>query len=188
MSGDNNSSMGKLSGAMKYFAFGTQMVLSIIMPFVVLIWLAAKARDKFGWGDWTVGVSIVLALIISVCDCIHMGKLIIKQARRDGSMAALLAKQVGIKVKSKDDLSGKDGGAEEMEPPAKREDVKAGGIRGSAAGDGAWKSNQPAEKPEPSEETAVDPDLMPPPLPNYFTSGPNKDNSSGSGEDSADGQ
>lgn len=44
----------------------SQLGLSVVVPPVVLIWLAVWLRDQFGWGQWVIWVSIILGLYCAI--------------------------------------------------------------------------------------------------------------------------
>lgn len=71
--------MNKLYASMKYFTYGLQFTMMIIAPFVLCIFAGGYIQKKYNLGDWVVGVSIILAVIIVAADLYSFGKMILKE-------------------------------------------------------------------------------------------------------------
>lgn len=70
--------MNRLWNAVKYFYYGLQFAVAIIMPFIVCIMLGNWLSERFGLGDWVMVLSIVIAFLLAAADVYSLGRFMLR--------------------------------------------------------------------------------------------------------------
>lgn len=74
---------GRLMRGFKYFAYGTQIAMGVLVPFIVCLWVGRWLQDRYRLGSWVMIAAIVLALILMAADLTSLFRVILKQSRKD---------------------------------------------------------------------------------------------------------
>lgn len=74
---------GRLMRGFKYFAYGTQIAMGVLVPFIVCLWVGRWLQDRYRLGSWVMIAAIVLALILMAADLTSLFRVILKQSQKD---------------------------------------------------------------------------------------------------------
>lgn len=80
---DLSPGTGRLMRGFKYFAYGTQIAMGVLVPFIVCLWVGRWLQDRYRLGSWVMIAAIVLALILMAADLTSLFRVILKQSRKD---------------------------------------------------------------------------------------------------------
>lgn len=121
--------------AMKYFAYGTQLVMSVVAPFAVCIWIGLWLQRKYELGGWVMAVSFIAAILIMLADVYTLGKMILRQLGREKKegLPGKLAEMAEERFPEAAEKAGQAGGDSRQEPPDKpRDEDNASGQGGKS--------------------------------------------------------
>lgn len=76
------SDLKKNFDAVKNLAFLSQIGLSLVLPIVLFLMLASYLQNKFGMGDWTTLVALILGLVSGVSSFISFLRYAYNEAKK----------------------------------------------------------------------------------------------------------
>ncbi len=77
------SNQNKMAGAIKNLAYVTELGFLLVIPLVLLLFLANFLQSRFGWGQWTTMVGLLLGILCGVANFWSFAKYWTREAKKN---------------------------------------------------------------------------------------------------------
>ena len=77
------SDKNKMAGALKNLTYVTELGFLLVIPLVLLLFLANFLQNRYGWGQWTTMAAIVLGIVCGISNFWSFAKYWTREAKKN---------------------------------------------------------------------------------------------------------